>query len=370
MERSLHIICFDHPFPPQYGGVIDMYYLIEALSKAGVRLQLHVFGVSRKDDDDPIVSLSEQVFYYPLMSKAKAILTHLPFSMALRQHPKLLENLLLLKAPILFTHFKASALAFHPKLKNYSKFLRLQNIESAYYLGIASKESQWLKKQMYLRDAKRYEVVEERLEIFQRVFSLSHQETQCMQKRSGNACFVPVFHENQMVDLQGTRGQFALFHGDLQISDNLMAAKMLVERFKSIDYPLVIASSHAAKKVNSWIGDAKNIRFELIKEEGVLERLLSEAHLNVLWSFQPTGTKLKLMNCLYKSRFCVVNPNLTDDPNILAYCTVVSTEQEIASAVAQLSEVTFNEDRTALYTYLDNQSKAEKMIQFLFESID
>jgi hypothetical protein len=368
MERSLHIICFDHPFPPQYGGVIDVYFTIKALAEAGVSLHIHVFGTSQKEEADPLFAFSEQVYFYPLKSKIQGVFSGLPLSMALRQHPELLERLLQFKAPILFSHLKVSALAFHPELQAYPKFLRLQNVESDYYAGIARQESHWIKKQLYYRDSKRYRSLENRLDLFDGVFPLSVKETQWAQQRMNSVCFVPVFHDNTVVSLQGTWGKFALFHGDLRISDNLNVAKMLVNRFKTIDYPLVIASSHGAKQVQSWIGDAKHIRFQSIADEGVLEQLLREAHINVLWSFQSTGTKLKLMNCLYKSRFCLVNPNLTDDPEILPYCNVITSEQEISEVVAQLSQQPFEEDRSALYAYLDNSTKANKMIQFIFES--
>ncbi len=41
MDLHLHIIAFDIPFPPDYGGVIDVYYKIKTLSEAGVRIHLH-----------------------------------------------------------------------------------------------------------------------------------------------------------------------------------------------------------------------------------------------------------------------------------------------------------------------------------------
>ena len=36
MDQHLHIISFDIPWPPNYGGVIDVFYKIKTLSEAGV----------------------------------------------------------------------------------------------------------------------------------------------------------------------------------------------------------------------------------------------------------------------------------------------------------------------------------------------
>ncbi|MCX6283192.1 MAG: mannosyltransferase, partial [Bacteroidetes bacterium] len=43
MEQHLHIVSFDIPYPPDYGGVIDVYYKIKTLSEAGVKIHLHCF---------------------------------------------------------------------------------------------------------------------------------------------------------------------------------------------------------------------------------------------------------------------------------------------------------------------------------------
>ena len=44
---KLHIVSFDVPFPPNYGGVIDVFYKIKALHKLGVKIILHTFDYGR-----------------------------------------------------------------------------------------------------------------------------------------------------------------------------------------------------------------------------------------------------------------------------------------------------------------------------------
>ena len=55
MQKTLQIVIFDNPCPPDYGGVIDVFYKIKALKALGVRIlkknksyliyRLHVFEV-------------------------------------------------------------------------------------------------------------------------------------------------------------------------------------------------------------------------------------------------------------------------------------------------------------------------------------
>ena len=46
-EQELHIVSFDVPFPPNYGGAVDVFYKIRALHKLGVKIHLHCFEYVR-----------------------------------------------------------------------------------------------------------------------------------------------------------------------------------------------------------------------------------------------------------------------------------------------------------------------------------
>ena len=39
----IHIIAFDLPFPPDYGGATDIFHKIRSLHDLGVEITLHVF---------------------------------------------------------------------------------------------------------------------------------------------------------------------------------------------------------------------------------------------------------------------------------------------------------------------------------------
>ena len=47
-DKHLHIISFDIPYPPDYGGVVDVFYKIKALSLLGIKIHLHCFEYGRK----------------------------------------------------------------------------------------------------------------------------------------------------------------------------------------------------------------------------------------------------------------------------------------------------------------------------------
>ena len=57
----LHIVSFDIPWPPNYGGIIDVFYKIRALHGAGVQIHLHCFEYQRQQSS---VIPSHTIMYF------------------------------------------------------------------------------------------------------------------------------------------------------------------------------------------------------------------------------------------------------------------------------------------------------------------
>ncbi|MGB4283887.1 MAG: hypothetical protein WBJ48_04150, partial [Bacteroidales bacterium] len=51
-NKTLHLISFDMPYPPNYGGIIDVFYKIRALHRVGVNIILHVFDHGKASSDE------------------------------------------------------------------------------------------------------------------------------------------------------------------------------------------------------------------------------------------------------------------------------------------------------------------------------
>ena len=49
MNKYLNIVSLNVPYPPNYGGVIDIYYKIKALKAVGVKIILHCFLYNRPE---------------------------------------------------------------------------------------------------------------------------------------------------------------------------------------------------------------------------------------------------------------------------------------------------------------------------------
>ena len=75
MDKYLNIVSFNIPYPANYGGVIDVYYKLEALRACGVKLILHCFEYERPHAPE-LESICDKVFYYKRRTGVIANLTN------------------------------------------------------------------------------------------------------------------------------------------------------------------------------------------------------------------------------------------------------------------------------------------------------
>ena len=87
-----------------------------------------------------------------------------------------------------------------------------------------------------------------------------------------------------------------------------------------------------------------NISFKNISNNDNLNQLLAEAHINILFTFQKTGIKLKLMNCLYRGKHIIVNNKMVSKTGLEDLCHQVSSENEILKKTSELFQMEYNED--------------------------
>ena len=52
MEKHLHIVCLNVPYPVDYGGVFDLFYKLPAMQAAGVNIHLHCFDYGRGEQQE------------------------------------------------------------------------------------------------------------------------------------------------------------------------------------------------------------------------------------------------------------------------------------------------------------------------------
>ncbi|MGL2967016.1 hypothetical protein [Flavobacterium sp. XGLA_31] len=358
-NKPLHIISFDNPYPPNYGGVIDVFYKLKSLHELGFDIYLHCFYQDRNTVSDELKAITKSVHLYKKNRNPLFLFSSYPFGVKSRFCQSLVRNIKAVEAPVLFEGLQSTMLLHQTEL-NCNMYLRMHNLESNFYAGMSRSETNWLKKIMYYFESRKYRKYERQLSHFEQVFTLSVYENEQVKKWADNVVYIPVFHGNVHVKSFSEKGDYALYHGDLRLPDNKKAAQFLIRLFQKIpDYQLVIASSNGKDFVEQQLKNDQNITFVTLKNEDHLESMLANAHINVLLSFQQSGTKLKLVNSLFKSRFCLVNENMVDDKDILTLCEQATTEADFIFKINELKNRPYqdNDKRNMVLARVLNDAK-------------
>jgi hypothetical protein len=118
--------------------------------------------------------------------------------------------------------------------------------------------------------------------------------------------YLPSFHRDDQVHILTGRGKYALYQGKLSVPENYMAARFLIRKVWEPSFPeLIIAGFDPPEWLVKSVRNIPNIRIVKNPNDDGMARLISDAQVNILVTFQPTGLKLKLLNALYNGRFCL-----------------------------------------------------------------
>lgn len=365
-NKPLHIISFDNPFPPNYGGVIDVFYKIKSLHTLGFEIYLHCFYYDRNQVSEELKAITKSVFLYKKNRNPIFLLSPFPLSVISRFHKNLVSNIASVEAPILFEGLQTTRIVNKVKLTNRKLLLRLHNLESNFYAGMSKNETSFLKSILYYIESKKYNYYQNRVTYFDHVFTLSKSEYNFVEAKTKKVSYLPVFHGNEAFTHQSEFGNYALYHGDLRLPDNKKAVSFLIQLFHKIrDYQLIIASSNGKEFVETQTQKENNIEFVFIENEAHLNSLLANAHINVMLSFQQAGTKLKIVNALFKSRFCLINNKIVDDKRIVKLCEIANTETEFIQKINQLKAQPFtqNEERQKVLSEVYNDLHNAKLME-------
>lgn len=366
MSKHLHVISFDNPFPPNYGGVIDVYYKLEALKRAGVKIILHIFEYGRPKAAE-LENLCEQVHYYPRRTFVNPFIGSLPYIVSTRNNTSLLHNLQQQPFPILFEGLHSCFFLSDPSLRKRVKLVRMHNIEHDYYRKLEEVEGNFFKKYFFAKEADRLEKFEQTLQHATSIFAISPNDQKNLATRYANVDLLPAFHANQHLTSQPGLGKFAFYHGKLSVGENDEAARFLVSKvFNDIDVPLTIAGSNPSKQLRKMIEQNNNITLLDHATTEEINQLTRNAQMNVLPTFQCTGIKLKLINVLYQGRWTIANDLMVKNTGLADLCEVTMNAQEMKDAVQKYIHIPFTEaciqKRT---TQLESQFSNDKNIQRL-----
>jgi len=354
--------------------VIDVFYKIKSLYELGYQITLHCFEYNDREITEELTKYCHQIITY----KRNYILVnplqfHIPMIVFTRNHKKLLRELQSNEAPILFEGLHTTYFINHASLSNRIKLVRTHNIEHDYYEALALNESNFLKYIYFKIEANSLRKYEQVLHIADAVLAISNNDVKKLAINYNNIHLVNVFHGFNF-DIDLTSNHYALYHGNLKVNENDVAAQYLInEIFSKVDYPLVIAGNNPTPKLQKLIKKYKHISLVQNPSTDQMHELIQKSQMHVLPTFQATGIKLKLLYVLYNGKFIIANKQMIENTGLESIVTIADSSAEMIKAVNDLKDKTFDVNEiskrkdilTQHFTNAENAKQIQTIIQQL-----
>jgi hypothetical protein len=374
LEKHLHIIAITVPHPPNFGGVIDLYWKLEALQKQGVHIHLHCFLYDRQPAKE-LEQFCAEVKYYKRNLSLSQLSSRLPFIVQSRKNETLFTTLLKDDYPILLEGIHCSYLLTDNRFNNRKIILRSHNVEFEYYQHLADSTNNFAKKIYSKRESKKlynYEKFVAKKNIHILTVTAKDADVYTNQLKASNAKYLPLFlPTNWEITAQKGMGNYCLYHGDLSISSNQKAVKWLLNNvFSSAPIPLVIAGKNPPKSIVKLAHKFPHTCIVTNPGEREMEDLITKAQLHILPSYNSAGIKLKLLNALYNGRFCLANDYTLNGSSVEDLCIKFNSAADCIKQIEKYFHIPFESEelekrKALLHQLFNNESNAQKIVELL-----
>lgn len=376
MENHLHIICLDVPYPPDYGGVFDLYYKLKYLHERGVIIHLHCYEYGR-GRQDVLLQYCNTVQYYKRSKGWRALIAGMPYIVGSRADPRLLQNLSEDNYPVLAEGIHCTYLLHKNKLAGRKVILRLHNIEFEYYRQLSHNATSLFRKIYYTVESvllKRFErkiaskagltiaVTEKDATVYASFFGAT------------NTRHLPVFTGWNAVTSKEGKGFYCLYQGNLSVSENEQAALWLIKKvFSGLNIPFVIAGKNPSHLLKKEVQLHAHIRIAENPSLVQMQQLVEDAQINLLPSFSSTGIKLKLLHALLCGRQCIANMAMVAGTGMESACVIAEDGDAFKTAIQTLYRQPFTKEaitvrQKLLEQHFNNRRNAEQLIQWIWST--
>jgi len=335
---------------------------------------LHCFEYGR-GEQARLNELASEVHYYKRSTSVFKQFSTIPYIVNSRISEELTQRLLQDNYPILMEGLHTTGILLDKRFAHRHTIFRESNIEHDYYRGLAKAEHNLLKKCFFLLEARKLKAYEKHLAKAKHMLIVSQEDTVYFQKQfPGNTVsYLPSFHANDTlnVSIKNDEHPFILFHGNLSVQENVLAYYSLAEAgVFDLPYQFVVAGLNPSERLSADISAKNNIRLVTSPDDQTMTELIQNAHIHLLFTNQPTGLKLKLINVLYSGKFVVCNPHMlagTGDLNQLV--SVAESPSDFKQLIEALMHKSFDEQellkRKECLNPFENEQKTLQLISII-----
>jgi hypothetical protein len=373
-QQFIHIVSFDVPFPPNYGGVAAVLFKIKALHKEGYKVVLHTYEYGRGEAKE-LLAFCEAVHYYKRDTGFKSFSFSTPYIVASRRSKELVARLNADNNPIIFEGVHTTGILPLIKKENRRIAIRLHNIETGYYATLGKLEKSLLKKWYYKFESKllskyEHQLFKQKEYVF---YPINAAECQQLQSKYPNTTFVflPPFNDWENSTYMDKEGVYCLYHGNLSVAENIATVEALLEKIvRHSKFNFVIAGKNPSQELQNKVHSYNNVCIIANPDWYEMDELVQKAQICLLPAAGAHGIKLKLIHSLYLGRHCITTPNVVEGTYLDEVCHVAKNYEEANVLIDKLMKTNYTEDnwykrRSVLQNHYSNANNVAKLVRDL-----
>jgi Glycosyl transferases group 1 len=369
LNRHLHIICAETPWPANSSSAIDTFYQLVALHEQGIKIHLHYYYTDSANHPTELNKYCESIHPYEFDLPKTGIPCKVCASSI-----KMTETIRNDIYPVLFEGITCTGAI--KKIAGSSRKLvaRMYNDECRNFDHLATSPGAFIQKINLRRLARRMKKYEDSLppDCIYAFTAAENADSFRKDHHTTSAHYLPVFSPYTSVKCKTGIGNFCLYHGDLGDPCNEKAVLWLLSKvFNDISTPLVIAGKNPCKQIKKLAEFYNHTCLIINPLQSEIDDLIAKAHINVLPSFSNKRPEFKLVHALLNGRHCITNDNGVIGTDLEEACHVGKNANAFKSLLLQLYHRPFEEEeielRKKLFSGLNKEKPVNTLISWLFE---
>lgn len=363
-SKRIHIVSFDVPVPPDYGGVLDIYLRCKTLRKMGFYVVLHAYEYGRGRSADTR-EIADEIYYYDRHTNGSSLFSSLPYIVQSRNSRKLLHRLKEDDAPIILegqhNTYWIHALCSHNRIVA----VRMHNVEWLYYRNLAHTTKNTFQRLFFRMESRKLKLHEKKLRKAP-LLCISQADTDYYRNLGYEAYLLPVSLDTDFVLTPRESNGFALFHGNLSVSENVDAVLELIRENKRLPLPVpvIIAGKNPGKTLKNKI-EAQGWTCIGNPSDEALDELLTTCQVHLLIGSQKAGVKLKLLRAVLTGKPCIATPEMVWSSGVQDHCLIWDRQVPLAETLTSISEnpETNMQERMNYLLYEHGPKRLEEVLQ-------
>ena len=369
MQRSLNIISGHIPCQSTLGDAQQTYWLLEALSAAGIQVHLYTFSESDPTIDKAtnlqLAKICSSIKSYPIHQGHRNFSFSAPYATSKYLHAQLVNDLKENNFPILIEGMGPCGLALSTELEHRKIWVRLLTYAPNYFRYLQERSSAPLKKLFYQREA----VLSKRIlkKINPRVNWIVTSETD---KQILDDLFLgcsiqilaPFKNSNASISSKTGLGNYCLFQGNLSDAATHKTARWLLTHvFHNLKVPFVITGNNPSPSLVALAHSQPHTCIVANPSSSERQDMIEKAQIIIQPSFIKGGADEALLEGIKNGRHCLTNTKSTT--STLGACyhqgTSANAFQEI---IIQLYHHPFSEEEIETRKRLIATEKTNDML--------